>query len=387
MPWFLKTADGERGPLSSSKLKECIAAGVVTERSLIRRDGQSNWIEAGSVPKLFGVDIPELPPQISQSPPAAAKTPPSQSPLVDSATSAFKKGVPVLMPESESVPTPQLAKEFAQARSRVRQLLLRLRLIDMKRSARWVLDQSRFGSGAFERLIAATILAVLFFFGILGASVATGSATETALILGGVALGTAVVTSTVLVLGPSDDGLVKLRNTVVDELDTESVRAAELKEQVAERKADEADRRAEKKAKEAKLTAKRKTEEEIRREEQEERRRRTCPYCGGQIRPSSKKCPHCHEYLDEELAREREAAMRPKANTGVAAVLSFFWPGLGQIYKGQVLAGLLWWFLIIGIYAASLALTAACCIGFLGLPVGIVLHLICIFDAASGGRS
>ncbi|MBI1349233.1 hypothetical protein GC163_23435 [bacterium] len=60
-------------------------------------------------------------------------------------------------------------------------------------------------------------------------------------------------------------------------------------------------------------------------------------------------------------------------NPGVAAVLSFFWPGLGQIYKRKVLSGLLWLFVVVVGYVMCF------------VP-GLFLHVICIFDAASGGE-
>jgi hypothetical protein len=56
---------------------------------------------------------------------------------------------------------------------------------------------------------------------------------------------------------------------------------------------------------------------------------------------------------------------------GVAAVLSFVIPGLGQIYKGQVLNGLVWLVFVVVGYAAFI------------LP-GLFLHLCCIIGAASG---
>lgn len=252
--------------------------------------------------------------------------------------------------------------ELAQARGRIHNLSTRLKIIDMRRAARWVLDQFRFGSGGAERLAAALVLGAVFFLGLLGATAASRMPTGIVFSVSGLALGTVVLTSAALVLGPSDTDLVRHRAEAVEALDAERVRAAELKAEIAERDA-------EREAKEA---------------EREERRRRMCPYCGGRIRPWAAKCPQCHEYLDEELARERQEAMRPKPNTGVAAVLSFLIPGLGQIYKGQVLGGLVWFFLVQSIYVTSL-ITIGCCIGFLGIPVVIVLHLICIFDAASGG--
>ena len=56
---------------------------------------------------------------------------------------------------------------------------------------------------------------------------------------------------------------------------------------------------------------------------------------------------------------------------GLAAVLSFFVPGLGQLYKGQILGGILWFFLV--------------GIGYLALILpGLVLHLFCILGALSG---
>lgn len=58
-------------------------------------------------------------------------------------------------------------------------------------------------------------------------------------------------------------------------------------------------------------------------------------------------------------------------NPGVAAVLSLLIPGAGQMYKGQVIRGLIYLFLILGVYV-------------LILPIGAVLHIFCIIGAASG---
>jgi hypothetical protein len=56
---------------------------------------------------------------------------------------------------------------------------------------------------------------------------------------------------------------------------------------------------------------------------------------------------------------------------GLAAVLSFFLPGLGQLYKGQILNGIAGFFMVGLGYAALI------------LP-GLLLHLFCIIGAASG---
>jgi TM2 domain-containing membrane protein YozV len=56
---------------------------------------------------------------------------------------------------------------------------------------------------------------------------------------------------------------------------------------------------------------------------------------------------------------------------GLAAVLSFFLPGLGQLYKGQILNGIVWFFLVGMGYVALI------------LP-GLVLHFFCVLGALSG---
>jgi hypothetical protein len=62
--------------------------------------------------------------------------------------------------------------------------------------------------------------------------------------------------------------------------------------------------------------------------------------------------------------------VRPRPSDGVAAVLSLFIPGAGQIYKGRTGGGILW--LIFTVF------------GYLAMIVpGLILHLICIFHAAS----
>jgi hypothetical protein len=56
---------------------------------------------------------------------------------------------------------------------------------------------------------------------------------------------------------------------------------------------------------------------------------------------------------------------------GLAAVLSFLVPGLGQVYKGQVINGIVW-FCLVGL-------------GYLALVLpGIMLHFLCVVGAASG---
>jgi len=56
---------------------------------------------------------------------------------------------------------------------------------------------------------------------------------------------------------------------------------------------------------------------------------------------------------------------------GLAAVLSFFVPGLGQLYKGQILNGIVWFF-VVGLGYMALILP------------GLLLHFFCVIGAASG---
>ena len=76
--------------------------------------------------------------------------------------------------------------------------------------------------------------------------------------------------------------------------------------------------------------------------------------------------------------RRRETSPAPAAKTtersGCAAVLSFFIPGLGQIFMGRVLAGIGWFFIVPIFYL------------FLIVP-GILMHIFCIYDAATKPRA
>ncbi|QDU33771.1 hypothetical protein KS4_18280 [Poriferisphaera corsica] len=58
---------------------------------------------------------------------------------------------------------------------------------------------------------------------------------------------------------------------------------------------------------------------------------------------------------------------------GVAAILSFFFPGLGQLCKGQILNGIVWFFVV--------------AIGYVCLIVpGVILHICCIVGASKASK-
>ncbi len=100
------------------------------------------------------------------------------------------------------------------------------------------------------------------------------------------------------------------------------------------------------------------------------------------IRVEAIKCRYCNEIVDP--ARRYSPAMSyappyppqhyqppQQWNAGVAALLSFLIPGVGQMYKGNVAHGVVWFVVTL--------------IGYMMLIVpGLVLHLICICTAASG---
>lgn len=101
---------------------------------------------------------------------------------------------------------------------------------------------------------------------------------------------------------------------------------------------------------------------------------KSCPYCAETIKKDAKKCKHCKEILDDDLRNEQQKlgapTQPPRWNPGVAAVLSLFLPGAGQIYKGQIGNGLVWLIFV--------------ALGYLFIVPGLILHILCIVGAASG---
>jgi TM2 domain-containing membrane protein YozV len=101
---------------------------------------------------------------------------------------------------------------------------------------------------------------------------------------------------------------------------------------------------------------------------------RPCPYCAEPILTTAKKCKHCGEFLDAQARPLQPApivAFNREWSPGIAALLSFLIPGAGQMYKGNIISGLLCF--------------VATAIGYVAFIIpGLILHLICIFAAASG---
>lgn len=104
-----------------------------------------------------------------------------------------------------------------------------------------------------------------------------------------------------------------------------------------------------------------------------------CPYCAEMINADAIKCKHCGEILDPVLKEARRQQTPPtvvvqdqrKWSPGVAALLSFIFPGAGQIYKGNVGSGLAWLAVVV--------------LGYILLVIpGVVLHIMCIVAASKG---
>ncbi|MEF2147229.1 zinc ribbon domain-containing protein [Aquilutibacter rugosus] len=100
----------------------------------------------------------------------------------------------------------------------------------------------------------------------------------------------------------------------------------------------------------------------------------SCPECSKQISDQAVACPNCGYTLNGAAAQAAVIQQAPATwHPGIAAVLSLVIPGAGQMYKGQVGAGIVW--------------LVAVVIGYFLLVVpGLILHLLCILSAASGKR-
>lgn len=108
-----------------------------------------------------------------------------------------------------------------------------------------------------------------------------------------------------------------------------------------------------------------------------------CPFCAEPIQPQALKCRHCGEFLRGHAPAQQVivqnviqqgggGAIAIETKDGViGALLSFVWPGLGQMVQGRIGAGVLWMFGVFLGYAMLI------------IP-GLILHLVCIIDAARG---
>jgi len=102
-----------------------------------------------------------------------------------------------------------------------------------------------------------------------------------------------------------------------------------------------------------------------------------CSNCGAQIDVKAEICPKCGVRVELGPTSPTNLPIERK-NEGLAAVLSFFVPGLGQIYNGQIGKGIV--MIVLGIV---IAFSIILLIGFILYPI---FWLWGIYDAFSTAK-
>jgi TM2 domain-containing membrane protein YozV len=100
----------------------------------------------------------------------------------------------------------------------------------------------------------------------------------------------------------------------------------------------------------------------------DEKATKFCENCGAEIDRRAEICPKCGVRI------QPPAEVR---NPGISPILSFFIPGLGQIYNGQITKGLI--FIAIGFF---LALTIILLIGIILYPLFWIYNMYDAYDTA-----
>jgi TM2 domain-containing membrane protein YozV/predicted RNA-binding Zn-ribbon protein involved in translation (DUF1610 family) len=114
-----------------------------------------------------------------------------------------------------------------------------------------------------------------------------------------------------------------------------------------------------------------------------------CPNCGGEIRrgiknfcpgcgiklpnPNAIACPNCGGALSGRPSIGGSTQYAQEKNSGLAAILSFLFTGLGQIYNGQVGKGIMYIVIIIVCVLLSWLI--------IPLILGVLFWVCNIFDA------
>lgn len=108
---------------------------------------------------------------------------------------------------------------------------------------------------------------------------------------------------------------------------------------------------------------------------------RYCNTCGAQIALQAEFCPKCGSRVStQQMIVQPQALTQPvqRKNEGLAAVLSFLFTGLGQVYNGQIAKGIV--FVVVGIVFAVLIVFL---IGIILYPVFWIYN---IYDAYSTAK-
>ena len=111
-----------------------------------------------------------------------------------------------------------------------------------------------------------------------------------------------------------------------------------------------------------------------------DRKTKFCSNCGAEIDTRAEICPKCGVRVAPPPPPTSlpPTVMAERKSEGLAAVLSFLFVGLGQIYNGQIGKGLL--FIVVGVVAV---LSMLILIGFLLYPLFWIYN---IYDAYSTAK-
>jgi TM2 domain-containing membrane protein YozV len=108
-----------------------------------------------------------------------------------------------------------------------------------------------------------------------------------------------------------------------------------------------------------------------------QRRTKFCVNCGAEIDEKAEICPKCGVRVAPPPTVAPQYANVERKSEGIAAIASFVFVGLGQIYNGQIGKGIM--FLIIGVI---LVFTMILLIGFLLYPIFWVYNIYDAYNTA-----